>query len=325
MCIRDSYSTDQGATSKTFTITEQDGQVVYLNNLNLQDGNYGEKYWSAFRSGAFAASSDREFVPALIGGKSHISYPFRTAVCETSAFNNGIPMNLFGNISLGFLMQRELYQLEGNEYRTDLKWALENRQGNLTACENRVRAYCEQIVWMIKNKVLLNNGKPAFTLVLTFPGTMSKNVKNTYKGFWTSACKKLLPEVNVQVCEESESVVPYYSFVKGAITNVADAVNVDIGGGTTDMLFVQNKRNIQYYTSSLFAANDLWGDGLGSLAFAQKDNGFIKLVDSALESGNITISKPNLRQYYDTYKGIAQSSADIVSLSLIHISEPTRP
>lgn len=307
------YSTDNGATSQTFTITEQDGQVAYLNCLNLQDGNYGEKYWSTFRSGAFAASSDREFAPVLIGNKSHISYPFRTAVCETSAFNNGIPMNLFGNISLGFLMQRELYQLDGNEYRTDLKWALENRQGNLTACENRVKAYCRQIVWMIKNKVLLNSGKPAFTLVLTFPGTMSRNVKNTYIGFWTSACNALLSGVTIQIYEESESVVPYYSFVKAAITNVADAVNVDIGGGTTDMLFVQNKKKMQYYTSSLFAANDLWGDGLGSVAFAQKNNGYIKLVDNALENGNITLSKSNLRQYYDTYKGIAQSSADIVS------------
>lgn len=309
-----SYSEDQGATSVPFTISENELQVAYLNKLNLSNGNSGDDYWNAFRSGPFAACTDREFVPSIIGGeKACVSYPYRTAVCETSLFKNGLPINLFGNISLGFLMLRELSKLHDNEYRTDLKWALENRVGNMTACENRVKAYCEQIIWMIKNKVLLNDGKISFKLILTFPGTMNVNTKNSYIGFWEDACRYLLPDVDIQIKEESESVVPYYSFVKSEIKTVADAVNVDIGGGTTDMLFIQSQEGRQYFTSSLFAANDLWGDGLSALAFAQKNNGYIGLINKALSDKTITISKQDLIRYYNTYKEIAQSSADIIS------------
>lgn len=309
-----SLSDDGGATSVPFAISEKELQVAYLNKLNLSNGNSGDDYWSTFRSGPFAACADREFAPSIIGvEKACVSYPYRTAVCETPSFKNGLPVNLFGNISLGFLMLREPMKLHDNEYRTDLKWALENREGNITACENRVKAYCEQIIWMIKNKVLLNEGRPSFNLILTFPGTMNVNTKDSYISFWEDACRYLLPGVNIKIKEESESVVPYYSFVKSEITTVADAVNVDIGGGTTDMLFIQSKEGRQYYTSSLFAANDLWGDGLGALAFAQKNNGYIGLVDKALQNQRITISKPDLIRYYTTYKEVAQSSADIIS------------
>lgn len=309
------YSTDQGAHAFPFTIAQNDMQVAFLNKLDLSNGNAGVDYWNSFCSAPFTACVDREFMPTIIGEeKASVSYPYRTVTCETSDFENGNVINLFGNISIGYLMMREQAQVQGVKYRTDLKWALENNPQNITACENRVKAYCEQIVWMLKNKTLLNNGKPAFKLVLTFPGTMNVRTKNSYRFFWTSACQKLLPTVPIQLVDESESVVPYYSFLKNVIDNVSDAVNVDIGGGTMDMLFVQNSggQQQQYYTSSLFAANDLWGDGLVNMAFAPKDNGYINLLGEALGKKKINVS-PNLIKCYNVYKDMAQTSADVIS------------
>lgn len=310
-----SYSTDDGATSIPFDIQKEDMQVAFLNKLDLSGGNSGFSYWKSFYSSQVAQNVDREFVPALLGGnQASVSYPYRTAVCETANFTNNPTINLFGNISLGFFMMRELFTEDKKyKYHTDLKWALESGNGNINVCENRVQAYCLQIIWMMKNKVLLNGGNPGFKLVLTFPGTMSVITKNKYLTFWQQACADLLSNIQVNLMEESESVVPYYSFVKNAINTVSDAVNVDIGGGTTDMLFIQRSCDTpkQYYTSCLFAANDLWGDGLANIP--KKDNGNIKLVDDALKGNKITISQPNLLKYYNTYKETAQTSADIVS------------
>lgn len=310
-----SYSTDDGATSIPFNIQKEDMQVAFLNKLDLSGGNSGFSYWNSFYSPQLAQNVDREFVPTLLGGnQASVSYPYRTAVCETENFTNNPTINLFGNISLGFFMMRELFKSDKYKYRTDLKWALERGVGNINVCENRVRAYCLQIIWMIKNKILLNGGTPAFNLVLTFPGTMSARIKSNYLTFWKQAYMDLLPGINVNLIEESESVVPYYSFVKNEMDDTAsDAVNVDIGGGTTDMLFIQRSCGApqQYYTSCLFAANDLWGDGLANIP--KKDNGNIKLVDDALKKNEITITQSNLLKYYNTYKETAQTSADIVS------------
>lgn len=309
------YSTDNGATCSPFSITKEDMQVTFLNKLNLSNGNAGADYWESFQSASFAACADREFMPTIIGEeKASVSYPYRTVVRETTGFEKASKVNLFGNISIGYLMMRELSKIKDIEYRTDLKWALENHPQNITACENRVKAYCRQIIWMIKNKTLLNEGKPTFRLVLTFPGTMNVKTKEKYLSFWKDACDQLLPNIVIKLITESESVVPYYSFLKNAINNVSDAVNVDIGGGTMDMLFIQNVGGKQqYYTSTLFAANDLWGDGLSKVAFAPKDNGYIKLIDDALKGNRLNISQPNLINYYNTYKDIAQTSADIIS------------
>lgn len=306
-----SYSTDDGATSTPFNIQKEDMQVAFLNKLDLSQGDFYS--WKSFHHLSFSSNVDREFMPILLGGnQASVSYPYRTAVSEIENFTNAPTINLFGNISLGFLMMRE-FTPPPCKYRTDLKWALETGVGSITACENRVQAYCQQIIWMIKNKILLNGGKPEFNLVLTFPGTMSVITKSKYLTFWKNACMDLLPGITVKLIEESESVVPYYSFVKNEIDDISDAVNVDIGGGTTDMLFIQRSCDIpkQYYTSCLFAANDLWGDGLANIP--KKDNGYIKLVDDALKENIITISQPNLLSYYNTYKGTAQTSADIVS------------
>ena len=92
---------------------------------------------------------------------------------------------------------------------------------------------------------------------------------------------------NVDIKDASESVVPYYSFVCKDI-KAGDAINVDIGGGTSDILYVLPSKGIQYYSSSLFAANDLWGDGIGNIV-NQKDNGFVQLMDVALEEQRILI------------------------------------
>jgi hypothetical protein len=73
------------------------------------------------------------------------------------------------------------------------------------------------------------------------------------------------------------------------IQDVANAVNIDIGGGTTDvMMFMEaagvNRQDRYVTTSFRFAGNDLWGSGYkGKL----KDNGFIKNYTAYQKANNI--------------------------------------
>jgi hypothetical protein len=314
------YSTNAGVHSNSFDIGKEDMQYAFL-NASANNPNVEEDYRGGFGPfKLFLSTSEREFVPALIGGsQAWVTYPVRTATCETSTFKNGSELHLFGNISLGYFMMKELKRPENAVYITDLKWALEKQPAN-NVHANRIKAFCKQLVWMFKNKAVLNRGKVDFKIILTFPGTMSNGTKITYLNAWKESVTELMGNANVAIIEQSESVVPYYSFVRDYIAPSQDAVNVDIGGGTNDILFVINNGPKQgsYYTSSLFAGNDLWGDGTSK--FPQKNNGFYQYVQSKIDSGEIILpTDDNIgddrtnRRRYDTFKDMASSSADIIS------------
>lgn len=296
-----SYSVDNGAHATSFTIQPNDIQTVYLNQ-----GDYGHPL--------FAELTEREFLPTLIGANNaSVAFPYRTVVCETANFRAEQPI-LFGNVSLGFHMLQERLEVNGVSYRTDLKWALEGGAVNepINILENRVKLYCRQILFMIKNKIVLNDGHLKPTIILTFPGTMSRVLKNQYLHFWEEEAGRIFGNGNVDIMDASESIVPYYSFICKDINAASDVVNVDVGGGTTDILYIYPRRGLCYYSSSLFAANDLWGDGIGNIV-NQRDNGFVKLMDAALNDNRILLHDQNLRSCYETTKIIAQSSADIIS------------
>jgi len=233
-------------------------------------------------------------------------------------------------------MMEEDQSPENAVYKTDLKWAVEN-EPDKTEHKNRIEAFCRQLVWMFKNKVISNKGKIDFKIVLTFPNTMSEQTKGICLDFWKEGVNKLMglgqggwtqkndirieKKSGINIIEQSESVVPYYSFVRSEVKPSQDAINVDIGGGTSDMLFIINsacpQKGKRYYTSSLFAGNDLWGDGTS--AFPQKNNGFYQLVQLKIDDGTVKIPTGpdsddiDLGKCYDTFKKMATSSADIIS------------
>ena len=74
-------------------------------------------------------------------------------------------------------------------------------------------------------------------------------------------------------------MAPYkYSVVNNTNMNRTDAyVNVDIGGGSTDILFYKerpNKTNKSNAYSVFIAANDIWGNGLDPLNESEKEINF---------------------------------------------------
>ena len=93
--------------------------------------------------------------------------------------------------------------------------------------------------------------------------------------------------------------------------NRTDAyLNVDIGGGSTDILYYKETANRPTKSraySIFFAANDLWGNGVKPSHRMNKVNGFIKNLEKTLkDNGDQTAI-----QVLANYKEVAGNSADV--------------
>ena len=318
------YSTENGGSPQSLEITKDDLQVLTLNEIDLSKGNYGEKYKnSMFWSPSFNSALDREFVPLLLGTESDVKYPFRTVTCETDEFKNALTPQLFAHINVGFNFLKEEIELEHQSYRTSIKWDIENNilTEPLAIKQGRIRAYCEQSVWMIKNKLMLmNNPNSKINVFLTFPYTMRRTTKNTIANFWQEAFDKYMGVGNVSIERITESIAPYYYMVSNGGNFAENALNIDIGGGTTDMLFADIKHQTFYYTSSIFAGDDIWGDGKQLVNNYAKDNGFVQDFEIKLNNGAINVSDQR-RAGYEKYKQIVKNSSDLMSYIFRYDSE----
>lgn len=314
------FSTDGGGDPKSLEITRDDMQVLMLNKINLDKGNFGDDYRnSMYMMSPYITSLDREFVPLLLGDQSNVAYPFRTVTCETFDPQNGFDKianpQLFADINIGFNFLKELVDLPKEKYNTNIKWDIEEGNTNepLTVKQNRVRAFCYQNAWMIKNKLmLLQDPRTSFTVFITFPYTMKRTVRNEIAAYWEEAFDKIMGRGNVVIERVTESIAPYYSIISNDGNFTDNALNIDIGGGTTDMLFADIENKKFFYTSSKFAGDDIWGDGKHLVNNNQKDNGFVKDFETKLASHSLLVSDDRSKGY-EQYKSLVKKSADLMS------------
>ena len=314
------FSTDGGGAPESLEITRNDMQVLMLNKINLDKGNYGDDYRnSMYMMSPYITSLDREFVPLLLGKQSNVAYPFRTVTCEVNDSQNGFDKianpQLFADINIGFNFLKELVDLPKEKYNTNIKWDIEEGNTNepLTVKQNRVRAFCYQNAWMIKNKLmLLQDPRTSFTVFITFPYTMKRTVRNEIAGYWEEAFDKIMGRGNVVIERVTESIAPYYSIISNDGNFTDNALNIDIGGGTTDMLFADVENKKFFYTSSKFAGDDIWGDGKHLVNNNQKDNGFVKDFETKLASHSLLVSDDRSKGY-EQYKSLVKKSADLMS------------
>ena len=95
----------------------------------------------------------------------------------------------------------------------------------------------------------------------------------------------------VSITNTTESIAPYYYQVAMGMAHRENALNIDIGGGTTDMLFADVENKKLYYNSSMFAGNDIWGDGCHLVDdMISKQNGFVQYFEQLLSSGDLPCS-----------------------------------
>ena len=305
------YTTnDLDKKEESFDINVQDQQMVFLSQMNKEKKNLDQQVLDGLGTIAPALTMiEREYVPSFISDEVKTNFPIRTAICEDHSFRNEEP-KLFGNINIGFALER--YNSGGNYgYQTNIKWML-NNSGNDQRPKARIEIFFEELMWLIKNKVILNGGKisPAPRVITMVPISMRISSRDEFLILWQNAADRVFGSNVLKVPEAKlESVVPYYKVVKNKARN---ALNIDIGGGTTDIFFFYKENKKFYSTSFRFAGNDIWGEGVNNTG--DKDNGFFLLLDKLYEEGEAKLTDNNLGTTYRYFKSaINLGSADICS------------
>lgn len=222
----------------------------------------------------------REFVPTIIGKEygSPFQFPLRTTVYEKSGFTDSGD-NLFNKVNLGFNIDLEEGSTGVNHYITNLKWIFEN-QTNDSLNRPRVRAFFETLLLLIRNKVVLNQGNiRQASVVWLAPSSMRPFNEDKLVEEWGKAFQSVFKTTsNFRPRPIPESLAPYFYLVKSAVKSFADTINVDIGGGTADLMLFMRQQGRYLTTSFRFAGYDIWGGGLDEQGHPshRKDNGFVK-------------------------------------------------
>lgn len=279
------------------TITEQDMQVVFLHDV--QKGNNFTR---------FNQEAQRELPPRLLGTRE-AKLPMRTVIYERNDLDNNKESNeLFCHLNIGFNFQKEVKKsFSNNDYKTDLKWDM----GDVLLSKTRITKYFIELLWILRNKAILNGGNNDFRLIITYPQAMGTTQLNCIKDAWKKAQEELnfgraINRNNYKV----ESLAPYMRLrakvgQKGVAVNDI-FVNIDIGGGSTDILYVNPNKDKSWKSYSVFfAANDLWGVGNDPEHERQKENGFTLAYRKGLTQATL--------QNYEDYLSVAHNASDVVS------------
>jgi hypothetical protein len=207
----------------------------------------------------------REFPPSEIlkfENATQQEFPIRTASVEFQDFLAGKNATILGNIQIGFqiLAEERAFPATVAHYTTNLKWLLE--KGKDPRASDKIEAFFEQLLWSIKNHVVVHGGKLAETKIFWLaPQSMSASLQLAFSNLWDNAFAKIFPMAATRPIQKNESTAPYLALLGSNRANPADAtINVDIGGGTSDVIVIDPISQQNFITSFRFAGDDIWGD-----------------------------------------------------------------
>jgi hypothetical protein len=295
--------------SKAFDITDNDVQIAYFHSIteDMQEESKQTLNEKKTIAKSLQAISERlllEIKPDKITKGSNFSFPIRTAIAAKQGLNIEGETYAFADLNIPFYYEK-VPPTPQIEIVKNLKWD-SKKLGN----EKYVEHFFENLLFLIRNKVLLNNGDLDKTsLIWFYPTSMLPGRRDMLERKWIKVYKKFISDSNHIKCIP-ESIAPFYWLKKkGGITAIDKPVaSIDIGGGTTDVvIFVGNKpRTI---TSFRFAANAIFGDGYNE---STSNNGFVqkykKEIFKLLESNNLS----KLKEVIEGISG-SSNSVDIIA------------
>lgn len=246
-----------------------------------------------------------EFIPFAIEKDSNYKFPQRTVINDNGSFNPNEANFALADFNIPFWYLKENYKLS-SEITSNLKW-IEFR-GDKKG-ERRTRAFLKQLMMMMRNKVLLNGGSLADTEIVWFyPSSMPTFRRKMLESAWVEFYKRYFGN-NEKLYKMSESFAPFYYYYhkEGVKPHDRPAVNIDIGGGTTDIVVYKSENPI-LLSSFRFASNSIFGDGYG---FTSNDNGFVQKYESIIKKSLSSTSAKSLLDIYDNIKGKSHNSIEL--------------
>jgi len=281
------YSVD-GGTPRPFDVAELTPQVATLVN----PAQYNAALFELF------VLYDLEFVPPTIGPGRVDSFPTRTAIAEPLNLSFNQQTQALADFNIPFYVERQ--PAGSNRITTNLKWAKNNDQ-----TERRVEAFLEELLMLIKNKVLTEGGNLTQTTVYWFfPASMTPGRVSQLRADWQELYNRYIGGSSGRLREVSESVAPFYYYKQNPTLSASarPVVNVDIGGGTSDVV-VYERNEPRLLTSFRFAGNAIYGDAFSEYG-AASHNGFVRKyadkIQTLLNSQNLTNLSDNNRQMLET-------------------------
>lgn len=208
-----------------------------------------------------------DFVPLSIGAETGFSFPTRTVLSYAKTTDWNANLRTWGLINFNLAYNKNERIAYNAKPLVNIKWS------NEANAQTAMQAYIRNVLLLIRNKVVANNGSLERTKITWFyPHSMSPRRLASLEAAWTDAFNELFRPTSGAISKETESVAPirYYFTRYATATNL---INVDIGGGTTDVAF-SSAGKVEAITSFKFAANSLFEDSFSPI---NPNNGIVDM------------------------------------------------
>ena len=236
---------------------------------------------------------EKDLLPTLVGNGSDFRFPSRTILSCAKSIDWSANLNSFEmhNIPLTYGKRVELSY---NDYQYDIKWGTEEKDKAMLRC------YVEDLLFMLRTKVVTEGGDLAKTkLTWFFPISMPGGRKQKLARIWNEKFAEFFPGSANGIEPMSESYAPVLHY-RNENTTVSNLINVDIGGGTTDVAYFVDKE-LSFVTSFKFAANDIFQDAYAKdtvhngIVDAYKDK-----IKAVLESNSVDPAVRDVLSIFDS-------------------------
>jgi hypothetical protein len=295
----------EGCPAQPFDITIEDQQLGMLHTQN--DETYNHLAAAKFGKGAtlLLENVPKELMPEFVGPKTIYQFPRRTVVSESLTVDLNSDTYPFADFSIYWQYDNggRARQLR---HHTNLKWSNISERPETG---KRIEGYIANLILLLRNKVVLNGGDLSRTRIIWFyPTSMSTARLHAFENIWEKMVAQYIGP-DIALTRLPESVAPFYYFREreGAVAGNHPVINIDIGGGTTDVV-VYKGMQIDSYTSFKFAGNVLFGDGYKS---NPKANGFVQFFEQYCRSN---LGNSILAQHLPAAESIDHSGEFITNL-----------
>jgi len=258
----------------------------------------------------YGVLQDAEFLPSVIGQGSPFNFPIRSIINIDNDTKPEQPgnINVLSNSNIPFAFGHSSLRYEYDFTHSNIKWGVTDSNNN--AAQNKLRGFIEQLAWMGRNKLLSEGWNPKNTNVIWFkPLSMSTNQMTIFNSIWQELFSTYYgkSENYKRLVSVTESWAPYYSY-PNEFGSGKVFMNLDIGGGTTDLIVFENEKPT-LTTSFRFAGNSLFESRNSNKPF---DNGFVTRYEAAmLKYFGEDLKKQETVKYIKSSSGL--QSTDLLS------------
>lgn len=249
---------EQGVSTEPLQMCMKDTIMSYLHGI-AQSRKSLINLWEDIPFAEAGTFFQSEFVPPFIDGVKY-KFPLRTAICKTKR-EMGTPA-LFDNRNIAFSYGKR--RIDGsNEVTTDIKW---------TERSDEKRLFIRELLMLVRADALMNDADLSKTEIVWFyPLSFTTELMDRFKKFWKEEAATVLGIPESQIRQYTESEAPYYYFAaKDYFKAISSVAVVDIGGGSTDMVYFENGTP-KVANSVHFGCDVMWGNGYDKMVNSRRN------------------------------------------------------